>query len=119
MTRHDPLVRLRHMLDHAREAVEMQRARVREDLDDDRQFALALTHVVEIVGEAASQVSPVCQAQYTSIPWPKIMNMRHRLIHGYDMVDYDILWDTIAQDFPLLISELEKIIPKSPRQSFP
>ena len=43
------------------------------------------------------------------------MNMRHRLIHGYDRVDYDILWDTIAQDFPLLISELETIIPKSSR----
>ena len=100
------------MLDYAREAVVMVEAKTRENLDDDRQFALALTRVVEIVGEAAGQISRDCQEKYSSIPWSKAMNMRHRLVHGYDAVDYDILWDTVTQDFPPLISELEKIVPQ-------
>jgi len=53
MTRHDPLVRVHHMLDHAREALAMAENRAREDLDHDRQFNLALVRLMEIVGEAA------------------------------------------------------------------
>jgi uncharacterized protein with HEPN domain len=56
MSQHDPLVALRHMLDHAREAVELARSRSRTDLDTDRLLQLALTRLVEIVGEAASRV---------------------------------------------------------------
>ena len=41
----------------------------------------------------------------------KIVSMRNRLIHGHDFVDYEILWDTIIEDLPALIGELEKIIP--------
>jgi len=56
MSQHDPLVALRHMLDHAREAVELAQGRSRKDLDSDRLLQLALTRLVEIVGEAASRV---------------------------------------------------------------
>ena len=41
--------------------------------------------------------------------WPKVVGMRNRLIHGYDFVDYAILWDTITEDFPPLTIELEKL----------
>lgn len=54
MTRHDPLVALRHMLDHSREAVQMARGRSRQDLDADRQLNLALVRLLTIVGEAAA-----------------------------------------------------------------
>ena len=57
MSRHDDRVRLRHMLDHAKEAVDMTTGRLRTDLDADRQLNLALTRLVEIIGEAASRVS--------------------------------------------------------------
>lgn len=53
MTRHDPLVQVRHMLDHAREAADMVRGRSRADLDLDRQLNLALVRLMEVVGEAA------------------------------------------------------------------
>jgi len=49
-------------------------------------------------------------------PWPKIVSMRNGRIHGYDVVDYDTLWDTITEDLPLLITELERIIPKQTKQ---
>lgn len=56
MARHDPVIRVRHMLDHAREAVAMVQSRSRTDLDSDRMLNLALVRLLEIVGEAATQV---------------------------------------------------------------
>lgn len=58
MSRRDPQVRLKHMLDYAREAVDMAKGNCAKELDEDRKLALALTHLVELIGEAASQVHP-------------------------------------------------------------
>lgn len=112
MSRHDPLVRMHHMLDYSREAVAMAKGKTAKEISQNRQLGLALTHLVELVGEAAGRVPPEIQTRYPHVPWPKIVGMRNRLIHGYDYVDYDILWDTITQDLPSLIAELEKIIPQ-------
>ena len=57
MSRHDDLVRVRHMLDHAQEAAVLVRGKLRDDLDSDRVLSLALVHLLEIIGEAASRVS--------------------------------------------------------------
>jgi len=110
MTQHDERIRLQHMLDHAREAVSLIEGKKREDLDRERKLELALVRLVEVVGEAAARVSLDLQAKYPSIPWQQIVGMRNRLIHGYDQVDLNILWDTIEFDLPPLIAELEKII---------
>jgi len=110
MSRRDPRVRLLHMRDYARRAVAMVQGQRREDLDSNEMLQLALTHLMELVGEAASQVPSDIQAQYPQIPWPKVIGMRHRLIHGYDFVDYDILWDTITQSLPGLIQTLNQIL---------
>ena len=50
------------------------------------------------------------QTKYPSIPWHQVVGMRNRLIHGYDQIDLHILWDTIEDDLPPLITELEKIL---------
>jgi len=69
MSQHDPLVALRHMLDHASEAVGLARGKTRQDLDSDRLLQLALTRLVEIVGEAASsRRSPSKFRTYVPIP---------------------------------------------------
>lgn len=110
MTRHDDGMRLRHMSDHAREAVEMAAGRQRVDLDHDRMFQLALVRLVEVVGEAAARVSPEGQRRYASIPWAEVRGLRNRLVHGYDIVDLNILWDIVHDDLPPLIAELERIL---------
>jgi uncharacterized protein with HEPN domain len=71
---------------------------------------LSLVRLMEIIGEAANRVSPDFQSRYSHIPWPQIISMRHRLIHGYDSVDLDILWTILTKDLPPLISDIECII---------
>jgi len=107
MSRHDDSVRLHHMLDHAREAVEMASGRKRPDLDSDRQFGLAMTRLLEILGEAAARVSEKARQNWPEIPWAKVVGLRNRLIHGYDSVDFDILWKTVVDDLPPLIAALD------------
>lgn len=110
MTRHDDLTRISHMLDHAREAVEMLAGKKPADLEQDRMLQLALVRLVEIIGEAATRVSDAGQAQYPTIPWQKARGTRNRLVHGYDKIDLQVLWDTITDDLPPLIAELERIV---------
>jgi uncharacterized protein with HEPN domain len=56
MTQHDPEIRIRHMRDHAHEAVEMLGDITLEELKNDRKLQLALLQLIEIVGEAASRI---------------------------------------------------------------
>ena len=79
---------------------------------EDRVLQLALVRLVEITGEAAARIPKNEQAKYPKIPWAAIIGMRNNLIHGYDVLDLKILWDTVKDDLPQLIGELKKIIPK-------
>ena len=99
------------MLDHASEAVAMVQGKTRSDLDTDRQLNLSLVRLLEIVGEAAGRVPNVERVEYPDIPWPEIVSLRNRLIHGYDRVDFDILWQIVTQDLPPLIDILEQVVP--------
>jgi uncharacterized protein with HEPN domain len=110
MPKHESSVSLRHMLDHAREAYTLVQNKSRADLDADRLLNLALVRLLEIIGEAASRVSPEERVHYPGIPWPQIVGMRNRLIHGYDLVDFEILWRTVVEDLPPLIVALESIL---------
>lgn len=107
MSQHDDDVRISHMLDYSREALELSKGRSREDLDTDRTIELALVRLIEIIGEAASRVSEEARDSKPEIPWSQIVSLRNRLIHGYDSVDLDILWEIIQGDLPDLISKLE------------
>lgn len=108
MTQHDDNVSLRHMLDHAREAVDIAHSRTRGDLDSDRMLYHALTRLVEIVGEAASRVSLQRRDQHPEITWPLIRGTHEHVSHGYDRVDPDTLWAVIQNDLPDLIVLLEE-----------
>lgn len=110
MTQHKDAVRLRHMLDHASEALQMAEGRQRRDLETDRQLCLSLIHLVEITGKAAAHVSGEGRQRRPTIPWVGIVGLRNRLIHGYDQVDLDILWDIVEGDLPDLVAELRRIL---------
>jgi uncharacterized protein with HEPN domain len=73
-------------------------------------LSLALVRLLEIVGEAATRVSEELRARHPQIAWRQIISLRNRLIHGYDAVDLDILWQILHEDVPQLVSDLEKLI---------
>jgi len=109
MSRRDQIP-LTQMLDYAREAVALAAGKSRADLDTDRLFELALTRLLEVIGEAANRVPDEMQDANPEIPWMQIIGLRNRLIHGYDSVDFDILWTIVKDDLPDLIQKLEKVL---------
>ncbi|MCE5185708.1 MAG: DUF86 domain-containing protein [Planctomycetaceae bacterium] len=98
------------MLDAALEIRQYVQSAAREDLSDDRKLLHSLVHLIEIIGEAATQVSAQLQADAPEIPWSVIKGMRNRLIHAYFDIDADILWSTSTMDIPFLVTELTKLI---------
>jgi uncharacterized protein with HEPN domain len=106
----DDVVRLQHMLDAAREALGFSAGRGRADLDGDRMLTLALVKCIEIIGEAAANVSPGVRVSHPEIPWREITSMRNRLIHAYFDVDLDVTWSTTVNDLPPLVAALQRII---------
>jgi len=99
------------MLDAANEALSFVKGRQKDDLKKDRMLVNALVRSIEIIGEAASRVSPETRTRCPTIPWNQVVGMRNRLIHAYFDVDVDRVWDTISSDLPALINELEKVTP--------
>jgi uncharacterized protein with HEPN domain len=113
MSRRDDTITLRQMLDHIEEAVALAKNRTRADLESDRVFFLALLKLVEIVGDAATRISDPMQAAHPAIPWREIIVTRNRLIHGYDAVDFDILWEIVTADFAPLARQIKALLPES------
>jgi uncharacterized protein with HEPN domain len=111
MSRRNSRIALQQMLAYAREAVDLCAGKTRTDLDRDRVLELALTRLLEIIGEAANRVPAAEQPDFPDIPWPQIIGLRNRLIHGYDAVDLDIVWQIVQQDLPPLITALQNTVP--------
>jgi uncharacterized protein with HEPN domain len=84
--------------------------RCRQDLDGDEILTLAIVRLLEILGEAAKNVSEEIKSQAPEIPWREIAETRDRLIHAYFEVNLDIVWDIITQDIQPLIVHIEKLL---------
>jgi uncharacterized protein with HEPN domain len=69
-----------------------------EEFIQDAKTKDAVVRNLEIIGEAANQIPEEIQRKYQEIPWPQIISLRNRLIHGYFVVDYDIVWDIIVRN---------------------
>ena len=117
MPQHDDATPLRHMLEASRKIVRFSVGRTRADLDTDEKLNLSLVRLLEIIGEAASRVSTQTRTANPAVPWPEIIGMRNRLIHGYDVVDLDILWQTVGSDIPDLVTKLRQIAASADQES--
>jgi len=97
-------VRIRHLVDAVSTAQQFVEGRERADLDADEMLRLALTKLVEIVGEAAKQVTPEGRAELPDVPWSAAARTRDRLVHHYFDIDLDVLWQTVTEDLPALVA---------------
>ncbi len=106
MTPPEDRVRLLHLREAAGKAVGFAEGKTRQSLADDELLRLALTKLVEIVGEAAKQVSEPTRQACPAVPWSAAARMRDRLVHHYFDIDLDVLWATLRVDLPALLAVL-------------
>jgi uncharacterized protein with HEPN domain len=107
--RSEDRIRLLHMLEAAEAAAGFVAGRVRQDLDSDRMLLFAVVRAIEIVGEAAHDVSEDARALLPELPWPAIVGMRHRIVHAYFQINADTVWKTVTDELPFLQAEIRRI----------
>ncbi|MGD2158921.1 MAG: DUF86 domain-containing protein [Anaerolineales bacterium] len=84
----------------------------RESFLMDRKTQSAVLHQILILGEAAKRVSKAYRDQHPEIPWRQMAGMRDVLIHAYESVDVDEVWNTVNEEVPELLRKIEPLIPK-------
>jgi uncharacterized protein with HEPN domain len=107
------IIRIRHMLDASVEASEFLGAASLEGLKTNRMLANAIVRSLEVVGEAANQVSQDFKVKHQEIEWQVIVGMRNRLIHAYFDIDFLVVCSTVHNDLPPLIVQLKSILANS------
>jgi uncharacterized protein with HEPN domain len=117
MTQRDDLISFGDMLDAALEARRIAAGMDRADLEANRVVQLALLHLVQIIGEAAREVSEQGRSALPQIPWPRVVGMRNRIVHDYRNINLGVLWDTLTNHLPPLIAALETVVPPEPPAS--
>jgi uncharacterized protein with HEPN domain len=103
-------VRLRHMLDAARMIHEFVKNRQRGDLSLEHLDTLGIVKCLENIGEAANQLDDSTLAMMPGVPWPRVIAMRHRLVHEYFEIDLDRVWVTATTHVLPLIAAIERVL---------
>lgn len=102
--------RLEHISEALKLALQFAQGRKRSDLETDTMLVFAPIRAIEIVGEAASRMSPEGRAELSDLPCPLMIGMRNRLAHAYFDVDLDILWDTVTRAVPPVARRVDELL---------
>jgi uncharacterized protein with HEPN domain len=100
------------MLLAARDAREFLSGMEKEQFLGTKLHQNAVIRSLEVIGEAAGQISRTSTDAIPNIPWRKVTGMRHRLIHDYFDVDLELVWAVAQVELPPLIEILEALVPK-------
>jgi len=101
---------LQDMLDNAQRAIRFTKGMKYDSFMKDEKTVYAVIRAVEVVGEAAGNIPEDVRAKYGNIPWREIRGMRSKLVHQYFGVNMEVVWRTVHEDLPPLVSILKKAI---------
>jgi uncharacterized protein with HEPN domain len=96
----------------ARLAVSFVHGMTKEAFLDDAKTQSSVLYQLTVMGEAVKRLSQDLRAQHPEISWALIAGMRDHLIHGYDLIDWDQVWNTVTRDVPDPIIKLETFLPR-------
>jgi uncharacterized protein with HEPN domain len=102
--------RIRDILDAMAEIQKFTHGMDYETFKEDIKAVRAVEMNFIIIGEAANQIPEDIKETYITIPWSLMRAMHNRIVHAYFEVDEKLMWDTIQNDLPPLIPELEKLL---------
>lgn len=106
--RDDP-ERLRDILD-SMNRIAKYASRGFEAYSKDELIQVWIVHHIQIIGEAAANLSPGLRDNYPEVPWHNIVAMRNVLVHQYFGIDIQEVWDTVVTDLPTLKAQVETIL---------
>jgi uncharacterized protein with HEPN domain len=109
MNRRSEVQRVSDMIDAAERATRHLGGLDLASLKADELRSDAIVRALEVVGEACKHVSEPVRERFPSVPWKLIAGMRDRLIHGYDEVDWAIVWETVTRFVPAALPELRNV----------
>jgi len=101
---------LEDMLDAIQRIQDYTAGMDRETLEADHRTLDAVLRNLEVLGEAAKQVPEAVRAEAPGIDWRKVAGLRDILIHGYFVVEFDIVWDVVAHRLAPLREQLRQLI---------
>ena len=110
MSRHDPRIILQQLADTARRAQELCAQNTLPEVLGDWVRRAAFERIMEILGETVKRLPPDLTARYPTVDWRGISGMRDRVSHGYDSIDYGLLWSAVETRVPGLLATIAQML---------
>ena len=95
MSAHDADLTLRQIVEVCDKAVELRHSMTWEEFRGDWRKQMLGERLVEVLGEAVKRLPADLRNRHPQLPWDKIAGTRDYIAHGYDRVDYDVIWGVL------------------------
>jgi uncharacterized protein with HEPN domain len=110
MSERDHRITLRQISEYIEHAQVLCAGKSAAEIEEDWRVALAFERAMEVIGEAVKRLPEDLKTRYPQVPWRLVAGMRDKLSHGYDSVDYQLLWDAVQNDLPSLQVTVERML---------
>lgn len=102
--------RLRHILEAVDRIRHYTGGRTIDQLSTDQQCLDAVVWNLTVIGEAARHIPESVVTAYPEVPWSQMRGIRNRIVHEYDRLDVEIIWNVTQVELPSLVPILRRIM---------